>query len=660
MLSIKKLTILILGALAQRSTSHPQPIAPAQQPLLAPQRSPLGINILPSEVPESLHIGATVLFNPASSTCTFTSKIGPAQKNRKLMRPPYPEVVVQRKPSLLEEPLNPGQRVKVAGGDQEVVEVVGLSVEKVKEAIDELCGGSFGLMTEDDEEEGEPIGTLDNDVVKIVDNGPPSNRIDVVFMGDGYTVNERERFFADMRRLTDDMFTGPTFVSTRPLFNIWAVFQPSQESGIGVGGKPRKTSFGLYRDGTELRGIYCSKPADARRACRRTGQFACDFPSLIGNDDFYGGLGGEFTIATRSETTGTVVLRHELGHNFISVGEEYDGGYVYSGCNAAQSLNRIGWKHWLSEPDNIREEENALLVQDYSWYDLSKGPYKLRFNSTGKFQRWDMKISASGVESPGSLEVYLDGKRLDWTTSGLFDRSFYDWRSLDSGLSAGSHELEFRAGFPPATPSSPIRQLCSVTLHEYQAEPDYHFDNNFISAFPTFALNGRKTYRPTHEGCLMRNMTTTSFCPICKEGMFLQLLQKVSVIDNVETSCTAVNSHKAKVNVIPVAQFRPEPERIEGEKFEVTWYKNGVVQEKLMDNLEVEVDKVDGKWEVEVRFVTPEIRTADELDKELMVWERNMKMYKDDLKTLGNIKEEHHHRILIGRDAFVLFLLDVK
>jgi hypothetical protein len=46
-----------------------------------------------------------------------------------------------------------------------------------------------------------------------------------------------------------------------------------------------------------------------------------DFPTLIGNDDYYGGLGGEFTISTRSLTSGTIVLRHELGHNLIYVGE---------------------------------------------------------------------------------------------------------------------------------------------------------------------------------------------------------------------------------------------------------------------------------------------------------------------------------------------------
>ncbi|KAJ3416298.1 hypothetical protein HDV05_002238 [Chytridiales sp. JEL 0842] len=49
-------------------------------------------------------------------------------------------------------------------------------------------------------------------------------------------------------------------------------------------------------------------------------------------------------------------------------------------------------------------------------------------------------------------------------------------------------------------------------------------------------------------------------------------------------------------------------------------------------------------------------RTADELDKELMVWERNMKMYKDDLKSLGNIKEEQRKRVSADKDTMMMFL----
>ena len=43
------------------------------------------------------------------------------------------------------------------------------------------------------------------------------NRIDVVFMGDGYTAEERELHFADMERLVDDMWGDTTFASYLPL-----------------------------------------------------------------------------------------------------------------------------------------------------------------------------------------------------------------------------------------------------------------------------------------------------------------------------------------------------------------------------------------------------------------------------------------------------------
>jgi len=72
-----------------------------------------------------------------------------------------------------------------------------------------------------------------------------------------------------------------------------------------------------------LRAIYVGDASAARSACRATGPNACNFPTIIGNDPYYGGLGGEFAVSTSSPTSGTVVLRHEFGHNFGNVGEEY-------------------------------------------------------------------------------------------------------------------------------------------------------------------------------------------------------------------------------------------------------------------------------------------------------------------------------------------------
>ncbi len=41
------------------------------------------------------------------------------------------------------------------------------------------------------------------------------------------------------------------------------------------------TPFGLYRDGTELRGLYYAKPKVARDACNSLGD-RCDYGVLVG------------------------------------------------------------------------------------------------------------------------------------------------------------------------------------------------------------------------------------------------------------------------------------------------------------------------------------------------------------------------------------------
>jgi hypothetical protein len=146
----------------------------------------------------------------------------------------------------------------------------------------------------------------------------------------------------------------------------------------------------------------------------------------------------------------------------------------------------------------------------YAWYDLAKGPYTLHFESDGLYHSWALQLSASGVEIEDSFQVFLDGIKLNWTTVGHLDRAFYSWKG-SKGLSKGNHSLEFRQGLPASTKN--IRQLCSLALHEYGATNEFESSNTVISAYPTFSLSGKKSFRPTNEGCLMRNMSSTAFCP---------------------------------------------------------------------------------------------------------------------------------------------------
>jgi hypothetical protein len=90
-------------------------------------------------------------------------------------------------------------------------------------------------------------------------------------MGDAYPTSRFDEYLEDMNRMTQDMFNDVTFTSYLPVFNIWGVYSPSVDEHIGTGGRPENTRYQLYRDGTELRGIYTNAPNNARTDCRATG-----------------------------------------------------------------------------------------------------------------------------------------------------------------------------------------------------------------------------------------------------------------------------------------------------------------------------------------------------------------------------------------------------
>jgi hypothetical protein len=395
------------------------------------------------------------------------------------------------------------------------------------------------------------------------------------------------------------MLDGDTFHTVLPLLNIWALFRPSHESGIGVNGIPRNTSFGLYRDGTELRGIYCSKKKAVRDVCAqlsKTGR--CDFPVLLGNDDYYGGLGGEFIIGTRSPTTGTIVLRHEMGHSMAYVADEYDAG-SYFGANSATDLKHVGWTHWIEKP--VQEEANAIRVQDYAWYDLAKGPYRIPFVSDGGWATSMLQISVSGAETADSFHAYLDDKRLPWNTTGLLDRSFYRWRFF-TALSKGNHTLAFHKSNTIPSAGHPIVQLCSVTLHEYARY--YPFNPNRISAYPTYSDTGKKYLRPSDEGCLMRNMTHTKFCPVCKESLWQQLMMRIRWIDDVQVVGQTVTLHTLPVTFDGVdtdmqVQWKRNNKHVPWLDGRFEWIRDQITD---LSFVESEV------WSVHVTYRTNEVR----------------------------------------------------
>lgn len=382
-----------------------------------------------------------------------------------------------------------------------------------------------------------------SEVRELVTEGPATNRIHLTILGDGYTLQEKEKFFSDAERITKNLFSNDTFSSYLPLFQVHAIFTPSRTSGIGDG-EAKDTAFGLYRmpKGSK-RAIY---PGDERaldqalRLVART-----DYPIVIANDDFYGGLGGRYAISTRSVKSGMIVLNHELGHNFGEVGEEYDGGQVYAGANSASDAKASQWSHWRNDKNTYNAK---FLSGNYVWQNLRNKPYKTNFKTQAS-ETLGLELSTVGWSSPDDVYVYVNGKKLDLGDNFHNDRNFYVLDNLETQL--GNNTLEVKENIADGD-----NVLATAFLYAYPQ--GFNFDKDVLASFATYSDYGTKSYRPTHDGCLMRNMKLTHFCAVDQENMWHKFLSRVSLVDAITVAGDKVQVETPKISGLMVRWYNTD------------------------------------------------------------------------------------------------------
>ena len=159
----------------------------------------------------------------------------------------------------------------------------------------------------------------------VVENGPPSDKVDLLLLGDGYTAAEMDKWHADARRLAELLFTVPPFRERRADFNVWALDTPSDASGVA------RPSDGVARH-SALRAAYDAFSSeryvlafDNKRLREVCSAAPYDVVEIVVNDRKYGG-GGIFnlyaTVAADNAYTPYVFV-HEFGHHFAGLADEY-------------------------------------------------------------------------------------------------------------------------------------------------------------------------------------------------------------------------------------------------------------------------------------------------------------------------------------------------
>ena len=160
---------------------------------------------------------------------------------------------------------------------------------------------------------------------KLIDNGSKNECVDIVFVAEGYTKGETDKFHKDVIRMYEYMVTQAPFGKYAKKLNLWAVDAVSQESGVT---DPRKD---IWKD-TALKSSFNTLNSD--RYLESTHTFLIrDYAALVPYDQIYviantdkyggGGIYNHFSLTSIDNPRSLTVFVHEFGHAFAGLGDEY-------------------------------------------------------------------------------------------------------------------------------------------------------------------------------------------------------------------------------------------------------------------------------------------------------------------------------------------------
>jgi hypothetical protein len=174
-------------------------------------------------------------------------------------------------------------------------------------------------------------------VVTMLDNGDPANRIDIVFVCDGFTAADLGSWPGAVTNGYERLFDYEPFTRYRSYFNIHRVDVISAESGVDndpTNGIERDTALDMAFWCSDIERLLCVNTS----AAAQQGNYAPDADQIIAvaNSSKYGGAGYTYNdIATYSafNSSSVEVFIHELGHSFGDLADEYDygGSTTYEG-----------------------------------------------------------------------------------------------------------------------------------------------------------------------------------------------------------------------------------------------------------------------------------------------------------------------------------------
>jgi hypothetical protein len=218
----------------------------------------------------------------------------------------------------------------------------------------------------------------------VLNNGDPSNRVNIIFLGDGYTASEiNTTYVTHINAMLNHLFTENEDPFTRyaNYFNAYRINVVSNQSGADVPPqniyKDTALDASYYWDKVTERLLYVSNSkANAAMTSGLAGSgITADMKLVTVNSTLYGGGGGNYAVYAGGNGYAPEIALHETGHSFSNLADEYSySSTTYTGSepsrpNVTTDPSGAKWSQWLGYVDPAHPELGAVGAYEGAMYN---------------------------------------------------------------------------------------------------------------------------------------------------------------------------------------------------------------------------------------------------------------------------------------------------
>lgn len=246
-------------------------------------------------------------------------------------------------------------------------------------------------------------------VTEIINNGSSDKKVDLLFIAEGYTADEMDKFRKDAAKFAKYLFELEPYKTRAKDFNIWAVESVSQESGTDIPHhdiwKNTVANSNFYTFRTDR---YLTAP-DQKLISQIASNAHYDALYVIVNTEKYGGGGiyNYYGLSMADHATEAPVFVHEFGHSFAGLGDEY-----YNSETAYNDFYNLKTEPW--EP-NI----TTLVDFDSKWKDLIEPGTPVPTPNDEKYLNVTGLFEGGGYLNKGIYRPYYECRMKNNTAQGF-------------------------------------------------------------------------------------------------------------------------------------------------------------------------------------------------------------------------------------------------